>query len=126
MRKKKDVSEAVLNRRRESRVNEEDKVVVEILSDESLPAPKRVLNALTKDISPGGVRVIANIEIPVNTQVRLEIVLSKRRRRIQVTGIVRWARSIYEADLFEMGVEFLHISPEDRMNLLEHTYKRPD
>jgi c-di-GMP-binding flagellar brake protein YcgR len=125
MRKKKEVTGAALNRRRENRINEEDKIVVEILSDESLPAEKRVVNALTKDISPGGVRIISNIEIPVNTQLRIEIVLSKRRRRVQVTGIVRWARSIYEADLFEMGVEFLHISPEDRMHLLEHTYKRP-
>ena len=113
-------------KRVDSRVNEEDKVLVEILSGENPTAELPPINALTKDISPGGVRIISGVKLEAGTRVRLEIVLSGRRRLIKVTGIVRWARSIYEADLFEMGVEFTGLAPEDRLSLLEHVYKKRD
>ena len=127
MRKKKEPQEPQKTwpeseRRKESRLQEEDKIIVEPLSDISLPSGKKFFNALTKDISPGGVRIITNVLLPVDTLVKIEIALSKRRKLIDVTAKVRWARSVYEEELFEMGLEFIHISPEDKMSLLEHTY----
>lgn len=113
-------------RRKENRVKEEDKIVIEVLSGIELPQGKKIISALTKDISPGGVRIMANMALPVDTLIRMEIVLPKRRRLIQATGRVRWARSIYEEELFEMGIEFVHISTEDKMILLEHTYRKRD
>jgi hypothetical protein len=56
--------------------------------------------------------------------VKLEIVLSGLRRLIKVIGVVRWSRNIYEEDLFEMGIEFAGLSPEDRLSLLEHVYRK--
>jgi c-di-GMP-binding flagellar brake protein YcgR len=112
------------DRRQDRRVDEEDKVVIELLTDGRPPAEKMVINALTKDISPGGVRLTINQRLPLNTLVRLEIVLSNRRRVIQVMGAVRWTRSLYEETLFETGIEFTRISPDDKMLLLEHTYKK--
>jgi c-di-GMP-binding flagellar brake protein YcgR len=125
MRKKKEVPvKPPSERRKDSRVSEEDKVVIELFPDLQPPPQKKIFSALTKDISPGGVRLMTNVALPVNTPVRMEIVLSKRRKLIQATGIVRWSRSVYEADLFEMGVEFTEIALEDKMILLEHTYKK--
>ncbi len=106
------------------RVHEEDKVVIELLTDGQPPAEKTIINALTKDISPGGVRLTTNRHLPINTLLKMEIVLSNRRRVIQVMGAVRWTRSLYEEELFETGIEFTRISPEDKMLLLEHTYKK--
>jgi c-di-GMP-binding flagellar brake protein YcgR len=123
MRKKKEVPVAPKERRRESRIQGEDKVSLELLSDVDLPAGAMTINALTKDISPGGVRIMANVDLPVGTLVRMEIVLSKRRKRLQVVGLVRWTRSVYEEAFFEMGVEFTQIAPEDKMTLLEHAYR---
>jgi c-di-GMP-binding flagellar brake protein YcgR len=111
-------------RRQERRVDEEDKVVIELLTDGQPPAEKTIISALTKDISPGGVRLTTNRRLPPNTLLKMEIVLSRRRRVIQVMGTVRWTRSLYEEELFETGIEFTRISPEDKMLLLEHTYKR--
>jgi hypothetical protein len=112
-------------RRRDSRINEEDKVVIELLTDGQPPAEKTIINALTKDISPGGVRLTTHLLLPVNTLLKMEIVLSRRRRVINVTGIVRWwARSLLAEELFEIGIEFTQISPEDKMLLLEHTYRK--
>lgn len=112
------------NRRRDRRVKEEDKVVIELLTDGQPPAEKTLINALTKDISPGGVRLTTNQRLPVNTLVKMEIVLSNKRRAIRVMGAVRWTRSLYEEALFETGIEFTRISPDDKMLLLEHTYKK--
>ncbi len=111
-------------KRGDSRVNEEDKVQVEVLSGENPTARIPPINALTKDISPGGVRIISGVKLEAGTRVRLEIVLSGRRRLIKMTGVVRWARSVYEEDLFEMGIEFVGLTPEDRLNLIEHVYKK--
>lgn len=123
MRKKKDMPVAAKNKRRENRIQEEDKVSIKLLSDVDLPGGMKAVNALTKDISPGGVRIMANAGLPVGTLVRMEIVLSKRRKLLQVVGVVRWCRSVYEDAFFEMGVEFSEIAPEDKMTLLEHVYR---
>ncbi len=123
---KRDVQPLPQERRGDSRVSEEDRISVEILSGENPSAELPPINALTKDISPGGVRIMSSVKLEAGTRVRLEIVLSSRRRMITVNGVVRWSRNIYEEDLFEMGVEFAGLSPEDRLNLLEHVYRKRD
>jgi c-di-GMP-binding flagellar brake protein YcgR len=123
MRRKKAAPQAPKDRRKESRIQEEDKVSIELLSVSGLSAKAKTITALTKDISPGGLRVMANMALPVGSLVRMEIVLSKRRKLLQVVGVVRWARSVYEEAFFEMGIEFTQIAPEDKMTLLEHTYR---
>jgi c-di-GMP-binding flagellar brake protein YcgR len=124
MRKKKQVDWQGQERRRDSRIHEEDKVVIELLTNGRPPTDKTIINALTKDISPGGVRLTTDMLLPVNTLLKMEIVLSQRRRAVHAMGMVRWARSIYEEELFEIGIEFTQISPDDKMLLLEHTYKK--
>ena len=123
---KKEAQPTQQERRGDSRVSEEDKISVEILSGENPSAELPPINALTKDISPGGVRIMSSVKLEAGTRVRLEIVLSGRRRVITVNGVVRWSRNIYEEDLFEMGVEFAGLSPEDRLSLLEHVYRKRD
>ncbi|MDH7511884.1 MAG: PilZ domain-containing protein [Clostridiales bacterium] len=124
MRRKREETWLAKERRKESRVKEEDKVVIEILEDGKVSSEKRIINALTKDISPGGVRVMTNLALPRETPVRIEIALARRRKLIKALGLVRWSRSVYEEELFEMGVEFTQISTEDKVILLEHTYKK--
>lgn len=124
MRKKKEAPWPAGERRKDSRFNEEDKVVIELLLDVKLPPEKRIFSALTKDISPGGVRLMTNAALPVDTPVRMEIALSKRHKLIRAKGKVRWSRSVYEEEMFEMGVEFTEIALEDKMILLEHTYRK--
>ncbi len=124
MRRKREETWLAKERRRESRVKEEDKVIIEILADGKLYSEKRIFNALTKDISPGGIRVMTNLALPRDTPVRVEIALARRRKLVKAVGLVRWSRSVYEEELFEMGVEFTQIKTEDRVILLEHTYRK--
>ncbi len=121
---KKDSQPSPERRRGDSRIDEEDRVQVEILSGENPLAQIPPINALTKDISPGGVRIMAGVKLEAGTRVRLEIILSGRRRLIKVKGVVRWSRNVYEEDLFEMGIEFSELTPDDRVSLLEHVYKK--
>ena len=123
MRKKSEEVRPLRERRRESRILEEDKVVIELLTNGRVPGDEPVISALSKDISPGGIRIVTNVHLPVGTLLKMEIVLSQRRRRLHAMGAVRWSRSVYEEELFEMGIEFSQISPEDKMLLLEHTYR---
>lgn len=123
-RKKKEEKRLSGERRKDNRVQEEDKVVLELLSGVELSSGKRSLNALTRDISPGGVRLMTNVNLPVGTALKLEIALAGRRRLIRAVGTVRWSRSVYTEDLFELGVEFTQMSAEDKFVLLEHTYRR--
>jgi len=125
MRNKKEAAPHFRERRRDSRKNEEDKVRIELLTNGRPPVDKTIINALTKEISPGGVRLLTNVLLPVNTLLKMEIVLSQRRRVVNAMGIVRWwARSIFAEELLEIGIEFTQISPDDKMLLLEHTYKK--
>ncbi len=124
MRKKNGAARLAREKRRDSRINEEDKVLIELLTNGQPPADKTIINALTKDVSPGGVRLLTDVLLPVNTLLKLEIVLSQRRRVVYAMGIVRWARSMYEEEMFEIGIEFTQISPDDKILLLEHTYKK--
>ena len=124
MRKKKQPGGEGRERRRDSRITEEDKVLIELLTNGQPPADRTIINALTRDVSAGGVRLLANVLLPVGTLLKVEVVLSGRRRVVHATGIVRWARPVYEEELFEIGIEFTNISPDEKMLLLEHTYKK--
>ena len=122
VRTRKEPAEKPRERRREGRLAEENKVVIELLTNGRASAENVILNALTKDISPGGIRVMTDKLLPVDTLLKLEIVLSRRRRLVRAMGAVRWTRSVYGEDMFEIGIEFTQISPEEKMFLLEHTY----
>jgi len=124
MRKKRPLPWPDQERRRDSRIREEDKVVIELLTNGQPPDERTILNALTKDLSPGGVRLTTNTHLPVNTLLKMDVVLSRRRRVVHAVGIVRWARTVYDKEMFEIGIEFTQISPDDKMLLLEHTYKK--
>ena len=111
-------------RRRDSRLVKENKISIELMPDGRAAAEKAFHNALTKDISAGGVRVVTNMPLPVDTLISMEIVISSLRRMVRAIGVVRWTRSVYGGEMFECGIEFTQISPEDKMLLLEHTYKK--
>jgi PilZ domain len=123
VRSKTEPAELPRERRKDSRLVEENKVVIELLTDGRTTADKTIINALTKDISPGGVRVITNVLIPLDSLLEIEIVLSRRRRLVHAVGTVRWTRSVYGEEMFEIGIEFTQIAPDDKMLLLEHTYR---
>ncbi|HEX2695016.1 MAG TPA: PilZ domain-containing protein [Acidobacteriota bacterium] len=111
-------------RRKENRVQEEDKVVLNLVLDGTNAGAAAPLVSLTRDISPGGACVVTNASVPVDARVRLEIALTGSRRLFRGTGTVRWVNRLFEDSVFEMGVEFAEIDPESIGAILEHVYGR--
>ncbi len=112
-------------RRREARIPEEDKVVLRFPASAGGAGAWTSCVALTRDISPGGVCLVADVQVPVGTRVRLEIALTGSRRLFRGLGTVRWVSRLFEDAVFELGVEFAEIDPESIGAILEHVYGHP-
>jgi c-di-GMP-binding flagellar brake protein YcgR len=112
------------DKRKEERVLGEDKVVMNLVSGDPVPGAKAAYYSLTRDISPGGVRLVTDAPVPVDSDVRLEIALSKVRKLVRATGKVRWVGLLYGDGVYELGIEFTDIGPESIGAILEYVYKR--
>ena len=110
------------DKRREKRVEEETKVAIRILPEDKYKHDKNVVYALTKDISSGGIKILTDRMLPVNTLLHIELTLAKLRKLVTVKGKVRWVNRLYDDDVFEMGLEFVDTPPESVMLLLENIY----
>jgi hypothetical protein len=109
-------------KRQETRLKEENKIILRILTNGHLPAEKDVYFCLTKDISPGGVRIISDAPLPLEKVVKLEIALPKSRKLVIGTAKVRWVKALFDRDVFEIGLEFIDVHPEGMGAVLEHIY----
>jgi uncharacterized protein (TIGR02266 family) len=109
-------------KRKEKRVEEEIKVAIKLLPEDKYKHDKNVVHALTKDISSGGVKIVTDKLLPVDTMMKLELTLAKIRKLVEVTAKVRWVNRLYDDDVFEMGLEFVDTPAKSVMLLLEYIY----
>jgi c-di-GMP-binding flagellar brake protein YcgR len=110
-------------RRKERRVREENRVVIEVPGTWG-PEGGPEVNALTQDLSLGGARILMMDEFfPVGSFLKMRLYLSRSKQIIKVHARVRWARTI-ENGFYEMGVEFEHGIPGSVMALINHLYKK--
>jgi c-di-GMP-binding flagellar brake protein YcgR len=114
------------DKRREQRVEEETKVTIRVLPEDKNTHDKNVVFALTKDISSGGLKILTDKMLPVNTLLNIELTLAKLRKLVTVNGRVRWVKRLYDDDVFEMGLEFVDTPPESVILLLENIYGTKD
>jgi c-di-GMP-binding flagellar brake protein YcgR len=106
--------------RKDKRIAEENRVTIE------LPGPSPTedaqgVNALTKDISLGGARIVTDRCFEVGTSLRLTLYLSKSKQIVKARADVRWNRMVDDG-LYEMGVEFEHGIPTGVLVLINHLY----
>ena len=106
--------------RKDKRISEENRVAIELPGNPSTPEA-RVINALTKDISLGGARIITDRLFEVGSSLRMTLYLSKSKQIVKVRADVRWNRMI-DTGLYEMGVEFEHGIPTGVVVLINHLY----
>ena len=112
------------NKRREKRIKEENKLICEIVSDNKTLRCKKVFYTLTKDISLGGVNIRTDTFLPVDTVVKIELSLPKMQKLVCIKGRVKWAKSLYEDEVFEMGLEFVDTPPNVITSLIGHLYSK--
>lgn len=113
-----------IEKRRERRRREQNRVTLEIINEEGPESGKKICHAVTRDLSLGGMRISCNTFYPVNTPLKINLTLNRSRRLLRVMGTIRWIRSLFEDELFDFGLKFEDLSPEISMNLIEHLYGR--
>lgn len=106
-----------VEKRKAKRVKKESKITITMLSEEAVPRNKKIIYQLTKDISLKGVKIQTNTFLPINTLLRIELSLTKPPRVIKGMGRVRWVKSRYADEKFEMGIEFVD-TPKDQIRAL--------
>jgi hypothetical protein len=110
------------DRRRDVRLVEENKVVVSLMTGEIRPGLPSVYYSLTRDISMGGIRLMTSASLEPGTRVRLELTLGRSRKRIRAVAEVRWVRDLYGGEVFETGLQFVGLEPDDEFALMDHIF----
>ena len=110
--------------RKERRIFEENKVVLSLVPEGNGPGGAEIYYSLTRDISAGGVRIITDSPLPVDSNVRFEIALSETRRLVHGVGKVRWLNRLFDDGVFEVGLEFMELGPVGMGAILEHIYRQ--
>jgi len=120
--RKKQVLSSVMEKRREKRLDEENKVVLHVTSEDG--QEKQSFYSFSRDISVGGLRIMTDSPLPVKTKLKIEIALSESKKLISGLAEVRWVKSLFEDEVYEMGLEFIELDSQSKVFLLEHIYKR--
>jgi Tfp pilus assembly protein PilZ len=113
----------MMDRRRDIRKDQENKVVIEFVSSSQESQGIEETCALTRDISVGGAKIITNRNFPVGTLIKIHVTLSRSRQTLHLDGSVKWVKCLYDEDLFEMGVEFIHDMPQTVLALIKHMFE---
>lgn len=111
----------MVNRRKENRVPERNKAVVECPRD---TYHRLGFNAATYDLSVGGARILTKEFFDVGSDIRIQIVLARTKQSIILEGLVKWLKVRAEGDQFELGVEFRHQIPATIVSLISHLSSR--
>jgi hypothetical protein len=105
-------------KRRSDRLREDNEITITIVSGGENTPEEKVLYNYTKDISVGGARILANILLPVNAILKIDLALKNLRQNIIVFGKVKWNKIIIENETYEAGMEFVD-TPDEAIKKLE-------
>jgi hypothetical protein len=110
-------------KRKEQRIKEENRVVIEAGPAGGAPGDGFPANAFTRDISLAGARIWTDRLYPLNTKLKLTLYLSRSRQVIRINSTVRWMKSCDDG-LYEMGVQFQPGIPDALIALINHIYSK--
>jgi c-di-GMP-binding flagellar brake protein YcgR len=82
--------------------------------------------AHTYDLSTGGARIVTSKSFAVGSVIRVRVNLAGTDQFVNLDGEVKWLSANEDEGLFEVGVEFLHLTSHDVLTLLRHLYGRSE
>lgn len=105
-------------RRRYVRLDTRLKISYTVVKNELDPLE----NSETKDIGGGGIRILLSGSLPVQTLLRLNILLPEEERPIVCTGKVVWVEefTVRDKKQYEAGVGFTEIDSRDRDRIIKY------
>ena len=105
--------------RKAERLDEENEIVITILSEiTNLPQEKVIYN-YSEDISMTGTRIQGNVLLPIDTFLKIDLVLKNLKQKITVFGKVKRNKVLVEGESYEAGVEFVD-TPDESIKKLEN------
>jgi hypothetical protein len=105
-------------KRRAPRLKEDNEITITVVSSGEGNAQDKVIRNRSRDISVSGARIQANLFLPVDTLLMIEMTLSTVRQMVTVIGKVKWIKIIYEDEAYGVGVEFVN-TPNDAIRKLK-------
>lgn len=115
-----DNTEALMkSARKAERLDEENEIVITILSEiNNLPKEKVIYN-YSEDISMTGTRIQGNVLLPIDTFLKIDLILKNLKQKVTVFGKVKRNKVIAEGESYEAGVEFVD-TPGESIKKLEN------
>ena len=113
----------MFDKRKSKRLTQENEITIKIISKEKLPPDKKTIYHISKDISSSGARIQANVFLPVDTLIKIQLNLKDPPRMVTALGKVKWIRSLYGDESYEAGLEFVDTSSETIKLLADHVEK---
>ena len=112
--------EIYIDRRKHKRVDKKLKVIYKIMPKESIEGGdgetvKKHVNS--EDISVSGIQLICDDDLPIDSVVRLDIMLEDNSS-LATFAEVRWARRDSRLEKYRIGMEFLVIK-EDHISAIK-------
>lgn len=80
---------------------------------------------ITKDISGGGVRFLSNEFLSIFTRLLVEVSVPTFSRPIKAISKVAWIQKVPRSNQYEVGVQFLDMTEEDKKQLASFISKSP-
>lgn len=107
-------------KRRERRVREQALFKITLISKDTAETHPKIIHHATEDISLTGAKIHTNAFLPVGSFLKIDLSLTDPPRMISAYAKVRWAKSVYADELFELGIEFVDTSINIIKSLKEH------
>ena len=71
-----------------------------------LKTPNNFGGCLARDLSEGGIQLTLNEFVPLNSEITLQLKLSRFPKVVDVTGRVAWLQRVPYSDRYAVGLEF--------------------
>jgi c-di-GMP-binding flagellar brake protein YcgR len=111
-------------RRLDFRREEENRAVIFRLDQPVNQVMEVLIQSLTRDISVGGAKVVCDKSFTPGDRVMVKVFLGQGKKKIENPAVIKWTKRIPATGLYEMGIEFSDLDPEDELALIDHVYGR--
>ncbi|PKN96385.1 MAG: hypothetical protein CVU43_20980 [Chloroflexi bacterium HGW-Chloroflexi-5] len=99
-------------RRKAERLEEEDEITIMVVSCNKFSPKRKLIYTLSMDLSESGARMQVNNFLPFRTLLDIKIASKNPPQTITALGKIKWIKSLFADELFEVGLEFVHVYRE--------------
>jgi hypothetical protein len=111
----------MIERRKERRTKEINRISLEYLPDGQIYRSKKINFGLTEDLSLCGIKVLTDKFFPIDKVMKISLSLGRNYETIYLIGKVKWTKSLGE-EAYEVGLEVVDTFEKSMRILTGHLY----